>query len=121
MSWDQFYNSFKKKAIYAADKINQTADIATLQVKLSLAEHKLNEAYADLGKVAYAHFTSESNEADAVAKAMAPVEIALANVNALKKEIEAKKAESTSKSEEKEPGDKTEDAQADSTENAAEE
>ncbi len=120
MSWDQFYSTVKQTAIYAADKINQTADIATLQVKLSMAERKLNDAYAALGRVAYQHFTSEDNQADAVAKAIAPIEIALANVRALKQEIEAKKAQSESKSKEKKQED-TENTQADNTEHAAEE
>lgn len=101
MSWDNFYNTVKQTAILAADKINQTADLATLQVKLSMAEHKLNDAYAALGKVAYAHFTSDESRADAVANAIKPVEIALANVKVLKEAIEDKKAENAARSEEK--------------------
>ncbi|MBQ4334309.1 MAG: hypothetical protein IJC63_02970, partial [Myxococcaceae bacterium] len=44
------------------------ADLATLQVKLSMSEHKLEEEYAALGRVAYKHFTEENNAADEVAK-----------------------------------------------------
>ena len=95
MTRDEFYSNVKKKAIYAADKINQTADLATLQVKLSLAEHKLNEAYAELGRVAYQHFLSEDSQADHVANAMKPVEEAIANVESLKQAVEAAKAKTT--------------------------
>jgi hypothetical protein len=52
-SWNEFCQNVKKTATLAADKIGQTVDIATLQVKLSTAESKLDEAYAVLGQLAY--------------------------------------------------------------------
>ena len=52
-SWNEFCKNVKKTATRAADKIGQTVDIATLQVKLSTAENKLDEAYATLGRLAY--------------------------------------------------------------------
>lgn len=92
MSWDNFYNSFKKAAGAAADKINQTADLATLQVKLSLAEHKLDEAYAALGRVAYQHFASEESQVDSITAAMTAVEEAQKTVDDLSAQIEKLKA-----------------------------
>ena len=92
MSWDNFYDSFKRAAGIAADKINHTADLATLQVKLSLAEHKLDEAYAALGRVAYQHFASEESHVDEVTVAMTAVEEAQKNVNDLTAQIEKIKA-----------------------------
>ena len=92
MSWDNFYDSFKRAAGIAADKINHTADLATLQVKLSLAEHKLDEAYAALGRVAYQHFASDESHVDAVTAAMTAVEEAQKNVNDLTAQIEKIKA-----------------------------
>ena len=92
MSWDNFYDSFKRAAGIAADKINHTADLATLQVKLSLAEHKLNEAYAALGRVAYQHFASEESHVDAVTAAMTAVEDAQKVVDELNAQIENLKA-----------------------------
>ena len=41
-----------------------------MQVKLSMAEKKLEEAYAELGKAAYHHFCNEESTADAVAPIM---------------------------------------------------
>ena len=41
MTWDEFYSNFKRTVGIAADKINQTADLATLQVKLSLQDYYL--------------------------------------------------------------------------------
>lgn len=96
MSWDDFYNSFKKAAGKAADKINQTADLATLQVKLSLAEHKLEEAYAEFGKVAYAHFSSEESQVDGITAAMTVVETAQKNVQDLQNRIDEAKQKDTS-------------------------
>ena len=76
MTWDEFCNKAKTTVAKAADKINQTADLATLQVKLNMSERKLDEAYADLGRIAYKHFTEENNTADCVAKAMEAVQAA---------------------------------------------
>ncbi|MBQ2734996.1 MAG: hypothetical protein IJF33_04110 [Clostridia bacterium] len=93
MTWDEFYSSLKKKVGIAADKINQTADLATLQVKLSLQEHKLEEAYAALGKVAYEHFLNEGDKIEAITAAMEAVDAEMKKVAALKAQIEALKNE----------------------------
>ena len=91
-SWDDFCNSFKKTVGKAADKINQTTDLATLQVKLSLAEHKLEEAYAALGKVAYQHFSNaEESQVDGITAAMTVVEEAQKVVDDLNAQIETVK------------------------------
>lgn len=87
MTWDEFCNKAKKTVSKAADKINQTADLATLQVKLSMSERKLEEEYAALGKVAYKHFTEENSSADEVAKAMEAVRAAQIVIDDYKKQI----------------------------------
>ena len=87
MTWDEFCNKSKKTVSKAADKINQTADLATLQVKLSMSERKLEEEYAELGKVAYKHFTEKNSAANEVAKAMESVCVAQAVVDDYKKQI----------------------------------
>ncbi len=87
MSWDQFCDNVKKAAGTAADKINQTADLASLQVKLSIAEHKLNEAYTELGRASYNHFSNQENGADAVATAMTGVGTAKKAVDDLQEQI----------------------------------
>ena len=93
MEWNEFCNKVKRAAGKAADKINQTADLATLQVKLSMAEHKLTEAYAKLGEIAYRHFTEEENTAESVSLAMTDVETARGEVKALQEQIAAMKRE----------------------------
>ena len=93
MTWDEFYSSLKKKVGIAADKINQTADLATLQVKLSLQERKLEEAFAALGRVAYEHFLSECDKIEAITVAMDQVNAEMKKVAELKAQIEALKAE----------------------------
>ncbi len=87
MTWDQFCKDMKKAADKAADKINQTADLAALQVKLGIAEHKLNDAYATLGRVAFQHFSQKDNNADAVAAACEAVKKAQKVCNKLKADI----------------------------------
>lgn len=87
MTWDEFCNQAKKTASKAADKINRTADLATLQFKLSMSEHKLEETYAELGRVAYKHFSEQNSSADAVAKAMEGVRAAKRTVADYQKQI----------------------------------
>ena len=74
MNWDDVCNRVKKAAEKTADQINYSTDLATLQVKLSMAESRLEKAYTALGKVAYEHFTGEENAAEAVAEAMLRIE-----------------------------------------------
>lgn len=88
MSWDTFCESVKKVAGQAADKINQTADLAALQVKLSMAESRLKDAHEGLGQVAYRHFSEEENTADDVAAAMKEVTKCRAACDKLRAEIE---------------------------------
>ncbi len=96
-SWNDFCNSVKKTVGQAADKINQTADLATLQVKLSVAKHKLDEAYATLGRAAYRHFSAEEAAIDPISDAMGVVETAQKAVQELEAQISAlKKQENAS-------------------------
>ena len=98
MTWDEFCSGVKKVAGQAADKINQTADLATLQVKMTMAEHKLNDAYAELGRAAYRHFTNENSSAELVSVMMADVTEAQKAVDELKSQIDAlNKAEADKK------------------------
>ncbi|MBQ7335630.1 MAG: hypothetical protein IJW92_04060 [Clostridia bacterium] len=92
MNWDEIYSSVKRFASRAADKINQSADIATLQVKLSMAEKKLDDAYCLLGQIAYRHFTSDSDESAKVAAAIANVDSIKQEIGALKDQIAQAKA-----------------------------
>lgn len=93
MTWDEFCQKAKKTVAKTADKINQTADIAALQVKLSMSENKLDEAYTALGKIAYTHFAEEENQAEEVAKAMTAVDEAKKVVDDYKAQIAALKKE----------------------------
>ena len=92
MNWDEVAEALRKTVGKTADKINQTADIASLQVKLSMLEHKLAEAYTALGKVSYLHFSDlDTDRSEAVAKAMENVETAKKNVRLMKAKIEKAK------------------------------
>ena len=100
-SWNEFCQSVKRVANQAADKIGQTADLATLQVKLSVAEHKLEEAYAELGKVTYEQRNAlpADGKQNATDNAIKAVEARLAECDSLKKQIEdAKSPEKNSES-----------------------
>lgn len=87
MDWDNLYSNFKKFANRTADKLNRTADIATLQVKLSMADKKLEEAYAALGHVSYEHFTGDDDRSEQIAKAVSAVNDALIEKKAVEHEL----------------------------------
>ena len=99
MSWDTFYGNFKKAVGTAVDKINQTTDIATLQVKLTMEERKLENAFAVLGHAAYQHFSQDDSAVDSITEAMKGVEAQQLEVNKLKARIEKLKQEGAKKEE----------------------
>ncbi|MBQ8432929.1 MAG: hypothetical protein IJX28_08615 [Clostridia bacterium] len=103
MSWDQFCKSVKRATGKAADAINHTADVASMQIKLAGAERKLEDAYTALGKVAYLHFFSKDSSVEEVAKSMKVVEAAKKEVDDWNEKIRAAKearAKATKKAEE---------------------
>lgn len=87
MDWDTVYGDLKNLANRAADKLGQTASLASMQVKLSVAQRRLEEAYAALGKIAYAHFTAEKDLSAQVADAVSDVNKARAAVLVIEREI----------------------------------
>lgn len=89
MTWDEFCVRAKRAVGKTADKINRTADIAALQVKLSMLENKAAEAYERLGRVAYAHLSKDDVDlTEKLAKRMAEVDEALKNVAEMKEKLE---------------------------------
>ena len=92
MDWDHIYSNLKSLANRAAVKINQTADIATLQFRVSMAGKRLEEAYGALGHVSYEHFTGDSDLSERVAKAVSGVNDAMIALRLAEAELaEAKK------------------------------
>ena len=87
MNWDEIYSGIKVFANRAATKINQSADIATLQVKLSMAERKLEETFAILGKAAYTHFTEDQDNSEKVAACIGAVQNVKMEIRALQEQI----------------------------------
>lgn len=95
MSWEQFCNDARRIVNRAAEKINQTADIASMQVKLASAEHRLSVAYEELGQAAYPHFAREaveSTDTSAIFAAIKKVDEAMVEVERIRTDLEAKKA-----------------------------
>lgn len=118
MSWDSFYSSFKRAVGTAAEKINQTTDLATLQIKLGVAEHKLESAYAQLGRDAYRQFTTEEDTVDAVSKSMKLVEEAQKVVDDLAAQIDKCKSGSAGNGADAEGSAKSDAKSADAAEDA---
>ena len=98
MTWNEFRNQVKNVAGRAADKINQSADLATLQIKLSSMERKLSGAYESLGKIAYKHFTEETeNDVQKVTNAVGAVQAIQDDIKNLKTQIEELKKQNEEK------------------------
>ena len=88
MNWEEIYGGIRAFAGRAATKINQTADMAALQVKLSMAEHKLEEAYAALGKASFGHFVEDKENFDQISVGITNVKDAMLEIRSVKKQIE---------------------------------
>lgn len=96
MSWDSFCKQVKKLANQTAEKVNRSADIATLQFKLNTAKGKLEEAYTALGKAAYAHFAQgKATESEKISVAMESIDQIKREIAEMKAQIEELKKEST--------------------------
>ena len=96
MTWDEFCVKAKRAVGKTADKINRTADIAALQVKLSLLENKAADAYERLGRIAYTHLSNDDVDlTEKLSKRMAEVEEALEAVAQMKEKIEQMKKQDT--------------------------
>ncbi len=93
MNFDSIYSSVKDFAVRAADKLTHSADIATLQVKLAMAEKRLDEAYKNLGKLAYRNFSGKEDSAEKLQTAMSAVDAIKNEMKALRAQIEQKKKE----------------------------
>ena len=99
MNFDELCGSVRHAARRAAKKVSETADIAALQIKLSAAQSKLEEAYTLLGRASYLHFTSEEDHSERVALAVGNVEAAKKRVDEIKAQIADAKAKNAAKSE----------------------
>ena len=98
MTWNEFRKQVKSTAGKAADKINQAADIASLQIKLSSTERRLSAAYESLGKIAYKHFTEENeNDVEKVTSAVGAVQAIQTDIKLLKAQIEQLKRQGEEK------------------------
>ncbi len=88
MNWEEIYSGIRSFAGRAATKINQTADMATLQVKLSMAEHKLEETYAALGKASFGHFVEDKENFAQISACITDVKNAMLEIRSIKQQIE---------------------------------
>lgn len=88
MNWEEIYGGIRAFAGRAATKINQTADMASLQVKLSMAESKLEQAYSALGKASFGHFVEDKQNFDEISAGITDVKNAMMEIRSVKAQIE---------------------------------
>ena len=92
MSWDQLYGNVKQGVEKAANKLEQTADLASLQIKLAGAEHKMQEAYILLGRIAYQNAVKPTPETEAqMAQAVRVVAMARRTVREMNEQVRQQK------------------------------
>jgi hypothetical protein len=92
MSWDQLYGNVKQGVEKAANKLEQTADLASLQIKLAGAEHKMQEAYILLGRIAYQNAVKPTPETEAqMAQAVRVVAMARRAVREINEQVRKQK------------------------------
>ena len=99
MKFDELYGGARKAAQTAAKKIGSTADLASLHLKLSAAQSRLEEAYTLLGRTSYLHFTGEADLSEKVARAVENVDAARQEVKQIKQKIEQAKERAAAKKE----------------------
>ena len=91
MGWNEFCRNVRRFTDRAADKINRSADIAALQMKLTMAEKRLDDAYRALGRIAYRHFTEDADHSEAVRAAVSEAERICREIQALREQIASAK------------------------------
>ena len=97
MSWDQFYNNVKHTVGKAATRLEQSADLASLQIQLTSAERKMQNAYTLLGRIYYRHAIKPSEETEEeLAKALKAVALARRDVREMREIVKPQKSESES-------------------------
>lgn len=113
MNWDELYGGMKRIAKSTAKKLNETADMAALQVKLNAAQNKLEEAYTLLGRTSYLHFTGDEDLSKKVSLAIDCVEKARTEVRDIKLQIALAKQKAEEERAEREAMDRDTDPSAD--------
>ncbi len=88
MNWEEIYGNIRSLAGRAATKINQPADMATLQVKLAMAQSKLEEAYTALGRASFGHFVEDKDNFDEISARIMAVKNAMLDIRAVEAQIE---------------------------------
>ncbi|MBE6633960.1 MAG: hypothetical protein E7620_06430 [Ruminococcaceae bacterium] len=68
MDWKEFQESTRALTDYAAQKINQVSDMASMHLKLKAMELRLRELYQELGMASYEHFTKDDSGAEVISK-----------------------------------------------------
>jgi chromosome segregation ATPase len=88
MNWEEIYGNIRSLAGRAATKINQTADMATLQVKLTMAQNRLEEAYTALGRASFGHFVEDKDNFDEISARIVAVKNAMLDIRDVEAQIE---------------------------------
>ena len=88
MNWEEIYGNIRSFAGRAATKINHTADMASLQVKVAMAQSKLDEAYTALGRASFGHFVEDQENFDEISARIIAVKNAMLDIRDVEAQIE---------------------------------
>ena len=89
--WNEMKNNIKSFAKSAAKKTEELADTAVFKVKIAAKENELNTQFKNLGIVVYKKLHAENNEDTAILTEK--ISLYISNIDTLKAELAALKAE----------------------------
>ena len=89
--WNEMKNNIKSFAKSAAKKTEELADTAVFKVKIAAKENELNTQFKNLGIVVYKKLHAENNEDTAILTEK--ISFYISNIDTLKAELAALKAE----------------------------
>lgn len=87
MDWKEIQENTRALTEMAAQKLNEASDLAALHLRLKTAEYRRRALYEEFGKVAYKHFTTDDNGAEAIAKYVEAITLLNREIAGLKKAI----------------------------------
>ena len=87
MDWKELQEGTRALTDYAAQKINQVSDMASMHLKLKTMEYRLRELYEELGRASYQHFTEDDSGVGTITKYVEAITLLRRQIVAQKKAI----------------------------------
>ena len=87
MDWKELQDNTRALTDFAAQKINEVSDMASMHLKLKTMEYRLRGLYEELGKCSYDHFTKDDSGVESITRYVEAITILRHRIQAQKKAI----------------------------------